>query len=70
MATTADTLTTAQIDALCSEAATAGDLAMVRDCQLARGAVDSSATAAERRRAIADARKRVLAAIRDAEAQS
>lgn len=67
--TTIETLTIAQIDSLCAEAAAAGDFLTVSDCQVARGAVDSTATPEERRAAIVAARERIVAVIRNAEAQ-
>lgn len=66
--TTAETLTDAQIEALSTEAGQAGDLDMVRTCQTALGRFESNARAVLRATTIADARSRVVAAIRDAEA--
>jgi hypothetical protein len=61
---TARTLTTAQILSLEAEAGSAGDHSLVYTCCQALGAVDSSATAAERRRLVRAARARVVSVLR------
>ena len=61
---TADTITTAQIRALKTEAATAGDDAMVATCRLALGLVEGANRGAEE-----DARQSCADAINDATAR-
>ena len=67
--TTIKNVTNAKITALCNEAASSGDHHMVWLCHRAMGEVDSSATAAQRKSIIAAAKREVVAAIRNAEAQ-